>query len=65
MNDNNITNEIKSESLRARAILAAADLGEYDAESSMNELEELAKTAGAEVVARIIQRLPAPNPATL
>lgn len=65
MNDNNITNEIKSESLRARAILAAADLGEYDAESSMNELEELAKTAGAEVVARIIQKLPAPNPATL
>lgn len=65
MTDNNITNEIKSESLRARAILAAADLGEYDAEASMKELEELAKTAGAEVVAQIVQKLPAPNPATL
>lgn len=65
MTDNNITNEIKSESLRARAILAAADLGEYDAEASMKELKELAKTAGAEVVAQIVQKLPAPNPATL
>lgn len=65
MTDNNITNKIKSESLRARAILAAADLGEYDAEASMKELKELAKTAGAEVVAQIVQKLPAPNPATL
>ena len=65
MTDNKIINEIKSENLRARAILAAVDCGEYDAESSMNELEELAKTAGAEVVAQIIQKLPSPNPATL
>lgn len=61
----NITNEIKSENLRARAVLAALDCGEYDAESSMRELEELAKTAGAEVVAQIIQKRPAPDPATL
>lgn len=64
-NDNNITNEIKSENLRARAVLAAVDCGEYDAESSMKELEELAKTAGAEVVAQIIQKRPAPEPATV
>ena len=60
-----ITNEIKSENLRARAVLAAVDCGEYDAESSMKELEELAKTAGAEVVAQIIQKRPAPEPATV
>ncbi|MBD5081367.1 MAG: GTPase HflX [Ruminococcaceae bacterium] len=65
MTENKTLNEIKSENLRARAILAAVDCGEYDAESSMNELEELAKTAGAEVVAQIIQKLPSPNPATL
>lgn len=64
-NDNNITNKIKSENLRARAVLAAVDCGEYDAESSMKELEELAKTAGAEVVAQIIQKRPAPEPATV
>lgn len=39
-----------------RALLAAADCGEWDAESSMNELEELAKSAGAEVVAKVIQQ---------
>lgn len=39
-----------------RAILAAADCGEWDAEVSINELEELAKSAGAEVVAKVIQQ---------
>ncbi len=69
MNENKTLNKIKSENpsenLIPRAILAAVDCGEYDSESSMNELEELAKTAGAEVVAQIIQKLPSPNPATL
>lgn len=60
-----ITNEIKSENLRAKAVLAAVDCGEYDAESSMRELEELAKTAGAEVLASIVQKRPAPEPATV
>lgn len=63
--NNKITSEIKSENLRARAILAAVDCGEYDAESSINELEELAKTAGAEVLATVIQKRPAPEPATV
>ncbi len=61
----NITNEIKSENVRAKAILAAVDLGEYDCESSIKELEELAKTAGAQVVASLIQKRPSPEPATV
>ncbi len=63
--NNTITNEIMSEGLRAKAILAAADCGEYDMESSIKELEELAKTAGAQVLASVIQKLPAPEPATV
>lgn len=39
-----------------RTILAAADCGEWDAEVSIDELEELAKSAGAEVVAKVIQQ---------
>ena len=39
-----------------RAILAAADCGKWDAEVSIDELEELAKSAGAEVVAKVIQQ---------
>ena len=39
-----------------RAILAAADCGEWDAQVSIDELEELAKSAGAEVVAKVIQQ---------
>lgn len=58
-------NIIKNDEIRARAILAGVDCGEYDAESSMNELEELAKTAGAETAARVLQKRPAPEPATV
>lgn len=39
-----------------RAILVAVDLGEYDVEVSLDELQELASTAGAEVVGRLWQR---------
>ena len=31
------------------AVLVGVDLGEYDCEASLDELEELAETAGAEV----------------
>ena len=58
-------NIIKNDEIRARAILAGVDCGEYDAESSMNELEELAKTAGAQTVARVLQKRPSPEPATV
>ena len=52
MFDNLIENELQ------RAILICVDTGEFDAEVSVNELEELAKTAGAEVIAKIIQKRP-------
>ncbi len=42
-----------------RVLLAAADLGQYDIEVSLDELEELVKTAGGEVVARVVQKRPA------
>lgn len=48
-----------------RAILIGADTGEYDAESSMDELAELAQTAGAEELARIIQKREAYEAATV
>lgn len=48
-----------------RAILIGADTGEYDAESSMDELAELAQTAGAEELARVIQKREAYEVATV
>ena len=49
--------QIKNENEKiTRAILAGIDTGEYDAEISMDELEELAKTAGAEVICRLIRQ---------
>ena len=48
-----------------RAILIGADTDEYDAESSMDELSELAKTAGAEELARVLQKREAYEPATV
>ena len=56
------TENIKSPT---KTILAALDTGEYDAESSMDELEELAKTANAEVLARVIQKRPSADSATV
>jgi len=49
-----------------RAILVAAEVpgALLSAEESLDELAELARTAGAEVVARYTQRLDHPNPAT-
>ncbi len=47
------------------AVLAGIDTGEYDAEISMDELEELAKTAGAMTVCHVLQKRPAPDAATV
>lgn len=47
-----------------RCILAAVDLGEYDVESALDELEELVRTAGGIVLGRISQRRTEPDPAT-
>lgn len=47
-----------------RALLLGVDTGEYDCEISLAELEELSRTAGAEVVGTVSQKLPNPNPST-
>lgn len=47
-----------------RALLLGVDTGEYDCEISLAELEELSRTAGAQVVGTVSQKLPNPNPAT-
>ncbi len=60
-----MTDNIIKEKIVTKAVHAAADCGEYDCESSMKELEELTKTAGAEVVAQVIQKRSAPEPATV
>lgn len=49
---------------KTKAVLVSADTGEFDAERSIDELEELAKTAEAEVVAKVIQKRPAYDSAT-
>ena len=53
-----------SENDRERAFLIALDTGTDDAEASMNELFELAKTGGAEVVSYAIQKRQSPEAAT-
>ena len=53
-------NDIKQE----YALLVSVDTGEFDAEVSINELEELAHTAGAEVVGKVIQKKEAPEKAS-
>lgn len=53
-----------SEENKERAFLISLDCGKYDAESSMAELEELAKTSGAEIIGEMIQKRPAPEAAT-
>lgn len=49
---------------RPRAVLCAVDTGEFDMDYSMEELENLADTAGAEVVAHFVQRTSRFDPAT-
>ncbi|MCC8042005.1 MAG: GTPase HflX [Oscillospiraceae bacterium] len=46
------------------AVLVSADTGEFDAQISIDELEELAKTAGVTSCIQVIQKRPAPDPAT-
>lgn len=53
-------NDIKPQ----RAFLISVDTGEFDAESSMAELYDLAESAGAEVVGSVIQKLDKPISAT-
>jgi len=48
-----------------QAVLVCVDTGEFDAERSLDELQELANTAGAQVVSRVIQKKSSYDPATL
>ncbi len=48
-----------------KAVLVSADIGEYDCDASMDELSELARTAGAEEAARVIQKRDAYESATV
>ena len=47
-----------------RALLVSVDTGEYDVQESLDELEELVKTAGAEPVSMVTQKLPHVESAT-
>lgn len=49
---------------KERAVLAAADTGEFDIDASLAELEELAATAGIETLAQIVQKRPEFDKAT-
>ncbi len=53
------------EKVLTRAILVSADTGDYDCDASMDELAELASTAGAEELARVIQKRDAYESATV
>ena len=46
----------ENETRPQRALLVSLDTGEYDAEVSLGELEELAHTAGAEPVLTLTQK---------
>ena len=54
----------ENEEIMERALLVAVDLGEYDIEASLDELAELAQTAGIETVARLTQKRTGLNNAT-
>ncbi len=56
--ENNIESKIE------QALLISVDTGDFDAEASINELAELAKTAGAEVQGMMLQRRDTPVGAT-
>ena len=49
---------------RQRAVLVGIDTGEYDLHQSLDELSELADTAGAEVLGRFFQSRPTQDNAT-
>ena len=53
-------NEIRPE----RALLVSLDTGEYDAEASLAELEELVLSAGAQPAFTLVQKRPSPDAAT-
>lgn len=57
--------EVSKEDKRPLAVLCGVDTGAFDMERSMDELENLALTAGAEVLAHFVQKSSAFETATL
>ena len=55
---------ISNEEKITRALLVCVDTGSYDAEASLDELSELVKSAGAEPVLLLTQKLPRVESAT-
>lgn len=60
-----IKNREKNGEPPVKALLAALDTGDHDAQASLDELTELAETANAEVAARIVQKRPSADSATV
>ncbi|MBP3435913.1 MAG: GTPase HflX [Clostridia bacterium] len=58
------TEEPETENERERALLVSIDTGDFDVEVSLDELEELADTAGADVLGRMVQKRESPDKAT-
>lgn len=56
--------EILKEEQPERCLLVEVDTGEYDVDVALDELAELAQTAGAQVCGRVVQRREALNKAT-
>jgi len=56
--------DTKETDAQDRVILVGIDTGEYNAEQSIGELEELAETAGCTVLRSVLQSRPAPEAAT-
>ena len=54
----------ENETRPQRALLVSLDTGEFDAAASLLELEELARTAGAQPALTLTQKRPAPDTAT-
>lgn len=54
----------ENETRPQRALLVSLDTGEFDAQASLRELEELSRTAGADPVFTLTQKRPAPDTAT-
>ena len=59
-----IENPVSDEQQSERALLVSVDTGEFDVLVSLAELEELAATAGAEVLGQLIQKRESPDKAT-
>ena len=57
-------NMIENEEKITRALLVSVDTGDFDAEASLSELEELVRSAGAEPEFTLTQKLQRPESAT-